>query len=82
MRLAFLSTLAAFGVLADDNLAHPHGSSPPLSQAVQFPLRTQSRWIVEKSTGKRVKLACVNWPAHMETQLPEVSYKIYIYLYI
>jgi hypothetical protein len=30
----------------------------------------QGRWIVRD--GRRLKLACVNWPAHMEALLPEV----------
>jgi hypothetical protein len=33
-------------------------------------LSTDSRWIVDGS-GKRVKLACVNWPSHLETMFSE-----------
>jgi hypothetical protein len=33
-------------------------------------LSTDSRWIVDGS-GKRVKLACVNWPSHLETMFAE-----------
>ncbi|KAL6983799.1 cellulase [Sarracenia purpurea var. burkii] len=35
-----------------------------------FPLSTDSRWIVEAS-GRRVKLACVNWASHLEAVVAE-----------
>ncbi|KAJ1696638.1 hypothetical protein LUZ63_005150 [Rhynchospora breviuscula] len=41
-------------------LTPSYSISPP-----SFPLSTNSRWIVD-STGQRVKLACVNWAAHLE----------------
>lgn len=47
-----------------------------LSSAVLFfvasalPLYTHSRWIVDEQ-GQRVKLACVNWPSHLEPVLAE-----------
>ncbi|GLT36663.1 hypothetical protein SLA2020_110260 [Shorea laevis] len=34
-------------------------------------LSTKSRWIVDNQTGKRVKLACVNWVAHLEPVVAE-----------
>ncbi|XP_075473490.1 glycosyl hydrolase 5 family protein-like [Primulina tabacum] len=37
---------------------------------VSQPLSTDSRWIVDES-GKRIKLACVNWPAHLEVVVAE-----------
>lgn len=33
-------------------------------------LSTSSRWVVDES-GTRVKLACVNWPSHLEPMLAE-----------
>ncbi|KAH6902062.1 glycoside hydrolase superfamily [Coprinopsis sp. MPI-PUGE-AT-0042] len=33
-------------------------------------LRTSGRWIID-SAGKRVKLRCVSWAGHMETNIPE-----------
>lgn len=33
-------------------------------------LSTASRWVVDES-GSRVKLACVNWPSHLEPVLAE-----------
>ncbi|KAK0646116.1 glycoside hydrolase family 5 protein [Cercophora newfieldiana] len=39
-----------------------------LGQAL--PLSSSSRWIVD-TKGERVKLRCVNWAAHMETNIPE-----------
>ncbi|KAL1551966.1 cellulase [Salvia divinorum] len=46
-----------------------------LLQVVAFsnstPLSTNSRWIVDSATGKRVKLACVNWPSHLEPMTAE-----------
>ncbi|XP_057816701.2 glycosyl hydrolase 5 family protein [Cryptomeria japonica] len=36
-----------------------------------LPLRARGRWIVDEATGLRVKLACVNWPGHLEPGLPE-----------
>lgn len=38
----------------------------PLPQS----LSTSSRWIVDEN-GRRVKLACVNWPSHLEPMLAE-----------
>lgn len=38
-------------------------------------LSTSSRWIVNAKTGKRVKLACVNWPGHMYPMIPEGLHK-------
>ncbi|KAG8366004.1 hypothetical protein BUALT_Bualt17G0031000 [Buddleja alternifolia] len=37
---------------------------------VAQPLSTDSRWIVDES-GHRVKLACVNWPSHLEVVVAE-----------
>ncbi|KAG2017362.1 glycosyl hydrolase family 5 protein/cellulase [Coprinopsis cinerea AmutBmut pab1-1] len=34
-------------------------------------LRSSGRWILDASTGQRVKLRCVNWAGHMETNIPE-----------
>ncbi|KAL5718011.1 cellulase [Ranunculus cassubicifolius] len=39
-------------------------------QILALPLYTNSRWIVDEE-GKRVKLACVNWPSHLETMVAE-----------
>ncbi|KAI3804464.1 hypothetical protein L1987_26017 [Smallanthus sonchifolius] len=36
-----------------------------------FPLSTSSRWIVDDNSGDRVKLACVNWPGHLQVMIPE-----------
>lgn len=41
-----------------------------VEQAEGLPLSTSSRWIVDER-GRRVKLACVNWPAHLEPMLAE-----------
>ncbi|XP_057949056.1 glycosyl hydrolase 5 family protein-like [Malania oleifera] len=38
--------------------------------ATAVPLYTSSRW-VEEEGGRRVKLACVNWPAHLEAAVAE-----------
>jgi hypothetical protein len=38
--------------------------------AAALPLSTDSRWIVDE-TGRRVKLACVNWASHLETVVAE-----------
>lgn len=49
-------------------------SPPPglvSSLAAALPLSTESRWIVEESSGQRVKLACVNWPSHLEVVVAE-----------
>ncbi|KAI3468672.1 hypothetical protein Pfo_025335 [Paulownia fortunei] len=35
------------------------------------PLSTSSRWIVDQATGKRVKLACVNWVSHLQPMIAE-----------
>ncbi|KAK4777827.1 hypothetical protein SAY87_018014 [Trapa incisa] len=39
-------------------------------KAVALPLSTSSRWIVDEE-GRRVKLACVNWVAHLEGVVAE-----------
>ncbi|KAG6383510.1 hypothetical protein SASPL_156737 [Salvia splendens] len=38
--------------------------------AAALPLSTESRWIVDES-GHRAKLACVNWPSHLEVMVAE-----------
>ncbi|KAI3691815.1 hypothetical protein L6452_31617 [Arctium lappa] len=40
-----------------------------------FPLSTSSRWIVDKNSGDRLKLACVNWPGHLHVMIPEGLHK-------
>ncbi|CAF2051067.1 unnamed protein product [Brassica rapa] len=35
-----------------------------------YPLSTSSRWIVDEN-GQRVKLACVNWPSHLQPVVVE-----------
>lgn len=39
-------------------------------------LSTSSRWIVNANSGRRVKLACVNWPGHMNPLVPEGLHKV------
>ncbi|XP_022969773.1 uncharacterized protein LOC111468874 [Cucurbita maxima] len=41
------------------------------SNAYSSSLSTNGRWIVEATTGQRVKLMCVNWPGHMQAMLIE-----------
>lgn len=36
-----------------------------------LPLSTNNGWIVDETSGQRVKLHCVNWPSHMGTMLAE-----------
>ncbi|KAJ9148002.1 hypothetical protein P3X46_030101 [Hevea brasiliensis] len=36
-----------------------------------LPLSINGRWIVDAKTGQRVKLACGNWPSHVEIMLAE-----------
>ncbi|GMQ06560.1 hypothetical protein CsSME_00051098 [Camellia sinensis var. sinensis] len=43
--------------------------APPQPVAA-LPLSTDSRWIVDE-TGQRVKLACVNWAAHLDAVVAE-----------
>ncbi|KAL1823651.1 hypothetical protein ACET3Z_010429 [Daucus carota] len=38
-------------------------------------LSTNSRWIVNANSGRRVKLACINWPGHMNPLVPEGLHK-------
>lgn len=59
----FLPLVLAFLALANSTLAAPN-----------VPLSTTSRWIVDAG-GERVKLRCVNWAGHMETNLPEGLHK-------
>jgi len=42
----------------------------PLVVGQALPLHSSSRWILDNN-GERVKLRCVNWAAHMETNIPE-----------
>ncbi|PKA57752.1 hypothetical protein AXF42_Ash015128 [Apostasia shenzhenica] len=42
----------------------------PAAVVAALPLSTSSRWIVDES-GRRVKLACVNWASHLETVVAE-----------
>lgn len=55
-------------VLTSSSFLHKyHG--PFLSHSL--PLSTNLRWVVDEVTGRRVKLHCVNWAAHMEPMLAE-----------
>uniref|UniRef100_A0A0E0DF98 Glycoside hydrolase family 5 domain-containing protein n=1 Tax=Oryza meridionalis TaxID=40149 RepID=A0A0E0DF98_9ORYZ len=56
--------LAAVAVL----VLASHGR--PAAAAAATTLSTASRWIVDEG-GNRVKLACVNWPSHLEPMLAE-----------
>ncbi|WVZ86138.1 hypothetical protein U9M48_032971 [Paspalum notatum var. saurae] len=60
------SPLAACLALAVALLACGHERAA----AVPAALSTASRWVVDES-GSRVKLACVNWPSHLEPMLAE-----------
>ncbi|KAL8196259.1 hypothetical protein R6Q57_025259 [Mikania cordata] len=40
-------------------------------QSHSFPLSTSSRWIIDERSGDRVKLACINWPGHLQVMIPE-----------
>ncbi|KAK1281504.1 hypothetical protein QJS10_CPB22g00037 [Acorus calamus] len=42
-----------------------------LHQCSSLPLSTNGRFIVDAASGQRVKLRCVNWPAHIQAVLPE-----------
>ncbi|XP_062110980.1 glycosyl hydrolase 5 family protein-like [Humulus lupulus] len=39
--------------------------------AFGVPLSTKSRWVVEESSGQRVKMACANWVSHPEAGVAE-----------
>ena len=41
------------------------------AKAYSLPLSTSGRWIIDATTGQRVKLVCVNWPSHMQAMLAE-----------
>ncbi|KAK4281006.1 hypothetical protein QN277_012555 [Acacia crassicarpa] len=41
------------------------------SQSHSFQLSASNRWLVDSGSGKRVKLRCANWPAHMGVMLAE-----------
>uniref|UniRef100_A0A9I9DR56 Glycoside hydrolase family 5 domain-containing protein n=1 Tax=Cucumis melo TaxID=3656 RepID=A0A9I9DR56_CUCME len=40
-------------------------------EAYSLPLSTNGRWIIDATTGRRVKLMCVNWAGHMQGMLVE-----------
>ncbi|EEC77495.1 hypothetical protein OsI_16343 [Oryza sativa Indica Group] len=63
MRLVvvWLAAVAVLGLAS-------HGR--PAAAAAATTLSTASRWIVDEG-GNRVKLACVNWPSHLEPMLAE-----------
>ncbi|KHG22500.1 Endoglucanase E1 [Gossypium arboreum] len=42
-----------------------------VNPTTSLPLSTNSRWIVDDQTHRRVKLACVNWPSHLEPVFAE-----------
>ncbi|KAF8047319.1 hypothetical protein N665_3095s0001, partial [Sinapis alba] len=41
-----------------------------ITKNMAYPLSTNSRWIINEE-GQRVKLACVNWPAHLQPVVAE-----------
>lgn len=40
------------------------------AQKPSVPLSSSGRWILD-SNGQRIKLRCINWPGHMEANIPE-----------
>jgi hypothetical protein len=60
----------ALVLLAASLLACHHGCAAAAAVAAPTTLSTASRWVVDES-GSRVKLACVNWPSHLEPMLAE-----------
>lgn len=42
---------------------------PTLSYSL--PLSVNKRWIIDEASGNRIKMACVNWPAHMQAMIAE-----------
>ncbi|ORY69919.1 glycoside hydrolase family 5 protein [Pseudomassariella vexata] len=44
------------------------------AQGQELPLKSDSRWILDNS-GQRVKLRCINWAGHGETNIPEGLHK-------
>ncbi|KAI3659744.1 hypothetical protein MP638_000873 [Amoeboaphelidium occidentale] len=75
--ISFLALIvAAQSVLAQNHndafLRQTYGEGYPLKYVDQvvLPLTTKGQHIVDQ-LGNRVKLACVNWAAHMESLLPE-----------
>ncbi|KAI1085858.1 glycoside hydrolase family 5 protein [Whalleya microplaca] len=57
--MKLLACLGALGVVLPAALAE-----------VKLPLSSSSRWILD-ADGQRVKLRCINWAGHQETNLPE-----------
>lgn len=47
---------------------------PILAQQPAVPLSSDNRWILD-ANGARMKLRCVNWAGHMETNIPEGLHK-------
>lgn len=41
------------------------------SLSYSLPLSTRGRWIVDSTTGRRVKLTCINWASHTQSMLIE-----------
>lgn len=65
-KLSFFSFLS---VLCIQIIAFP-GVILQSKPVMALPLYTNSRWIVDEG-GQRVKLACVNWVAHLQPLVPE-----------
>ncbi|CAN8253709.1 unnamed protein product [Cochlearia groenlandica] len=41
-----------------------------MTKIMAYPLSTNSRWIIDEN-GQRVKLACANWPSHLQPMVAE-----------
>ncbi|KAI3659743.1 hypothetical protein MP638_000872 [Amoeboaphelidium occidentale] len=63
MKNIVFSLVLAAAVVTDQSLRH-------FNNDIMVPLSTQDQWIVDQ-TNVRVKMACVNWPSHMENMIPE-----------
>ena len=59
--MRFLAHLLAAGSLALPTV---------VAEKPSVPLSSSERWIVD-TNGARVKLRCINWPGHMEPNIPE-----------
>lgn len=67
LHILFSVLLYAFTVLTVPISNTDSGQSPDITNGA---MSTSGRWIVD-ANGHRFKFRCVNWPGHMETNIPE-----------
>lgn len=65
-----MKNAAVTGLVALLCLSLSHAAAQTKSETPKVPLSASSRWLLD-AAGQRLKLRCINWAGHLETNIPE-----------